>query len=157
MIKDIFNSLKIGVRNLIIWFPIIWKDRNWDHSFILIILQHKLKFQSDYIEKRGVHLDAWADVRDMRLCIELIKKIQTEYYIWEYMEEYNETDPDSSDMYINKYPLIYKRVLNGEGIIRVKNITDAPTIMFTMGQFNHDRARKLLFTILENKLEGWWD
>ena len=32
-----------GIKNLIKWFPIIWKDRNWDHSYIYEILKFKLK------------------------------------------------------------------------------------------------------------------
>ena len=31
-----------GIKNLIRWFPIIWRDRDWDWDYLVIMLQHKL-------------------------------------------------------------------------------------------------------------------
>ena len=39
----LFHNLRHSIRNIIYWFPVIWKDHNWDYSFLLIILRHKLK------------------------------------------------------------------------------------------------------------------
>ena len=32
-----------GVKNLIRWFPTIWKDRDYDHSYIYEVLRVKLE------------------------------------------------------------------------------------------------------------------
>ena len=40
------NNIIQGIKNLLYWFPIIWKDRNFDEHFIYEILKHKLKYQS---------------------------------------------------------------------------------------------------------------
>jgi hypothetical protein len=37
-----FRNFWYGIRNLIYWFPVIWKDRHWDHDFIMKIVHHKL-------------------------------------------------------------------------------------------------------------------
>ena len=42
-IKTIFYSLIYGIKNCIKWFPIVWKDRNWDELYIYMLLQFKLK------------------------------------------------------------------------------------------------------------------
>ena len=44
--KYLHRDIAQGIKNLIKWFPIIWKDRNWDDSFIFDILQFKLQNQA---------------------------------------------------------------------------------------------------------------
>lgn len=39
----LIRNLGQGIRNIIYWFPVIWKDRHWDYAFLLYILRHKLE------------------------------------------------------------------------------------------------------------------
>jgi hypothetical protein len=80
--KDFYQ----GVKNLIKWFPVIWKDRSWDDHYIWEVLKIKLKFQADYIGKRGIHLDAKRDAQRMMTCVGLIEKVQEESYQTEYSD-----------------------------------------------------------------------
>ena len=168
-----------GVKNLIYWFPIIWKDRNWDGHYIFEIIQHKLVAQANYIDKRDFHTRAQLDAKRMRLCVKLIKKIQEEDYTMEYMDYTKDrvwfTDcedrPGSSlynseevwekyDEYFKKYPLVYKKVLKGEGVFTLDGRDESQmkrVIAMNIAHLNHDRARKLLFKIMEENIEGWWD
>jgi hypothetical protein len=169
--------LKQGIKNIIYWFPIIWKDRHWDSHYIFDILKHKLKAQANYIGTSDRHTRAQQDARRMRLCVKLIEKVQEEDYTMEYMDYHKDriwfTDcedrPDSSlmnselvwekfDDYFKKYPLIYKRVTNGEGVFKLEGREDDKhVIAMNIAHLNHDRARKLLFKIMEENIEGWWD
>jgi hypothetical protein len=175
MFKDFYRS----INNVIRWFPIIWKDRDWDDSFIFTILKTKLKFQAEYISKRDFHTRAKRDAEIMNLCIRLIEKVREEYYSMEYYDyhetEYNFIDSDvpnckemvfneiseNFDDYFKKYPLIHKRVLNGEGWVSIIDEESGEIIKkrvaMNMGHINHSRARKLLFKILESQIECWWD
>jgi len=177
--KYYHKYFKQGVKNIIYWFPIIWKDRNWDGHYIFEILQHKLKAQSNYIGRRDLHTRAQLDAKRMRLCISLIKKVQEEDYTMEYMDYAKdrvwftpcEDRPGSSlynseevwekyDEYFKKYPLVYKRVLKGEGVFTLNGRNDSDmkrVIAQNIAHLNHDRARKLLFKIMEENIEGWWD
>jgi hypothetical protein len=48
--------------------------------------------------------------------------------------------------------------MNGEGIFgREGRREDKQVIAMNIGHINHDRARKLLFKIMEENIEGWWD
>ena len=169
--------LKFGVKNIIYWFPIIWKDRNWDSHYIFEIMKHKLSSQADYIGRMDRHTRAQQDARYMRLCVKLMQKIQEEDYTMEYMDYAKdrhfftpcEDRPGSSlwnteniwekyDDYFKKYPLIHKRVMNGDGPFGLDGREDDKhVIAMNIGHVNHDRARKLLFKIIESKIEGWWD
>lgn len=173
----IITNFKVGIKNIWYWLPIIWKDRNWDSSFIFEILSHKLKAQSKYIGGRGIHVSAERDAEKMMTCVRLIEKVDDEFYSMEYMD-YHKTkhwfEPcedkegystcesrqleENFDDYFAKYPLIYKRVLNGEGVFnREGREDDKQIIAMNIGHINHERARKLLFKIMEQNIEGWWD
>lgn len=165
-----------GIKNLFYWFPIIWKDRNWDHSFIFQLLAHKLEGQAKYIGDRGWHTTAKRDAEIMMTCVRLIKKLDSGYYESEYFD-YHETNiqflpsDESSDLrrieitevsekfneYFKKYPLIYKRVMNGDGWLEIEDEADTRGIASNISHINHDRAKKLLFKLMERNIERWWD
>jgi hypothetical protein len=174
--KYLWRDFKCGVKNLWYWLPIIWKDRNWDHQYIFDILSHKLKAQSKYIGDMDTHTRAKRDAEVMMTCVRLIEKVQDEFYSMEYMEyektkHWFEDVPDSPgysswqsrqleenfDDYFKKYPLIHKRVLNGEGWLKIDDFTDKHRIASNIARINHKRAKKLLFKIMEENIEGWWD
>jgi len=177
--KYYHKYFKEGVKNLWYWIPVIWKDRHWDGYYIFEILQHKLEAQANYIGRRDFHTRAQQDARRMRLCVKLIKKVQEEDYPMEYMDYAKDrvwfTDvedrPGSSlynseevwekyDEYFAKYPLVYKRVMKGEGVFTLHGRDEADmkrVIAMNIAHLNHDRARKLLFKIMEENIEGWWD
>jgi len=177
--KYYHKYFKQGVKNIIYWFPIIWKDRHWDSHYIFDILKHKLKAQANYIGSNDRHTRAQQDARRMRLCVKLIKKVQEEDYTMEYMDYHKDrvwfTDvedrPGNSlynseevwekyDEYFKKYPLVYKRVLKGEGVFTLDGRDESQMkriIAMNIAHLNHDRARKLLFKIMEENIEGWWD
>jgi len=170
------NEFIRGIENLWYWLPVIWKDRNWDHQFIFDILSHKLKAQSEYIGGRGIHVSAERDAEVMMTCVRLIEKVSSEWYSMEYMD-YHKTkhwfEPadkegystweskqleENFEDYFAKYPLIYKRVMNGEGIFKLEGTDDdKQRIAMNIAHINHDRARKLLFKLMEQNIEGWWD
>jgi hypothetical protein len=175
--KYYHKMFRTGVKNLIYWFPIIWKDRNWDSHYIFEILSHKIKAQSKYIGERDIHTRAKRDAEVMMTCYRLMKLVQDEFYSSEYFD-YHKTKhwfediedrpglstweskllKENFDDYFSKYPLIYKRVLNGEGCFnRDGRREDKQIIAMNIAHINHDRARKLLFKIMEEEIEKWWD
>jgi hypothetical protein len=166
-IKRVFRKVK----NMFRWFPIIWKDEDWDSHYIFEILKFKLKNQSKYIGDRDFHTRAKRDAEIMMLCVSLLDKVQTEYYNTEYLD-YEESKfnfipiegTDTSEIkinhisdnlndYFNKYPLIYKEVVSQH----IHSNPDKHRIAMYMSRMNHDRARKLLFKLMERNIERWWD
>jgi hypothetical protein len=173
-IRNIYRSVK----NLIRWFPVICKDRDWDQYFIWEILKTKLKHQSLYIGKRDFHTRAKYDSERMMWCVRLINKIQEETYSSEYMDyhesKYNwldiEDKPDCKQLeikeisnnfndYFLKHPLEYKRVINNpdKQIWTVKDINDSNRIAMNISYNRERRAKKILFTLLERHIDFWWE
>ena len=178
------KEFKSSVSKLIRWLPIIWKDRDWDDHYIWELMKNKLRWQANYIAKRDWHTRAELDAKRMRLCANLMDKVQDEFYSSEY-SDYHEADfnwldvPDKPGLkeldmqttserfneFFKKYPLVYKKVLmdnklqmfsieprDGETEVDIKQ-----RIAMNIGHYNHNRARKLLFKIMEENIESWWD
>lgn len=162
------------VQNLIRWFPIIWKDQDWDDYYIFEILKFKLKNQAEYIGYHDRHMSAKRDAEIMMLCVRLIDKVQDEWYGREYFDyqesEFKFIDSQSHpgmyeleieekseryDEYFKKYPRIYKQVMNAEKSIFKKEGKGG--IAMNIAHINEDRAHKLLFKILEQNIRRWWD
>jgi hypothetical protein len=172
--KDFYR----GVTNLIKWFPVIWKDRDWDHTYIYELIKVKLNNQADYIGGRDRHTRAKRDAELMRLCARLIQRCQDDFYHMEYMD-YHETKYDfvptdetakwytmedtliseRFDEYFAKYPKQYQQILAQE------MMSDTPMldpdqkkhIAMAIAHANQDRCRKLLFKVMEARIDGWWD
>jgi len=76
-----------------------------------------------------------------------------------------QTTSENFDDYFKKYPLVYKKVLADKklqifGIEARDGETEVDAkqrIAMNIGRYNHERARKLLFRIMEENIEGWWD
>ena len=174
----LWRNFKTGVKNITYWLPIIWKDRNWDHRYIYNILQHKLKAQSKYIGNRGHHVTAKRNVEIMMTCVRLIDKVGDEFYsseYWDYHKDKHWFTPadqegystwnsrtlyENFDEYFAKYPLTYKKVMNGSGPFNFdgKDANDVKkSIAMNIAHVNQERAHKLLFKILQQNIEKWWD
>lgn len=177
------KNFKEGIKKLWYWFPVIWKDKDYDHSYIYEVLKHKLKSQALYIGSRDIHTRADQDSRRMLICANLIDKLQEGYYEIEYadyiedrswFEPYKDKDSkeelyewkneivsENIDDFFKKYPLVYKRVINGEGPFKLnKKDSDSEykkTIAMNISHINKKRAHKLLFKIMEENIEAWWD
>jgi len=174
-----------GVKNLWKWFPVIWKDRDWDHTFIYELIKVKLNNQADYIGGHDRHTRAKRDAELMRLTSRLIQRCQDDHYDMEYMDYHESnfnwldiTDEDdipekykdskrlevdliseNFDDYFKKYPRQYKRVMSGEvsRFNRPIEEKDKQLIAMEIAHENQDRCRKLVFKIMEKRIEGWWD
>ena len=112
--KHVHKTTWIGIKNLWKWFPIIWKDRDWDYYYIFQVLKFKLEKQAKHLGGRDAEL--------MMTCVRLINKLQNE----EYYEEYYDSRPMNNEM-------MYKC------------------------QAQHDKAKRLLFKIMNDRIDSWWD
>lgn len=140
----IYNFIE-SVKSLFYWLPVIWKDRNYDYSFIYDVLHHKLKAYANAYDKD--------DRSRIKLCIDLIQRIKDEYYLLEYLDhavfegEFLISNISNLDSYFAKYPLIYKNIDKEE---------DLALQGIKISMINHERAKRLLYRILHENMENWW-
>ena len=168
--KDLYT----GIKNLIKWFPIIWKDRDWDDVYIWDVLKTKLQFQAEYIRKKGIHLNHIRDAERMEMCVRLIEDIRNNFYTTEHLDYCNneiqfipiENKPGYStiqtteiwenyDDYFKKYLHAYREVTKTDKYIFENDAKNK--ISMNMGYYMHKKAKRILFKILETYMETWWD
>ena len=176
--RHIPRNIRAGVRNLWRWFPTIWRDRDWDTHYIYEILRVKLEHQAQYIADRDFHTEAKRDAERMRLVARLIKLQQEDHYAMEYIDyhessfEFVPTDATKKwftleedvhserfEEYFAKYPGQYKRAMLGElnRYRRRAEEKDAQLIAMEIAHENQARCRRLIFDIMHNHIERWWD
>ena len=182
-VKGFFTS----IGNLIKWFPVIWKDRDWDDHYIFEVFKFKLEKQAKYIKEKGFHTNSDLDAKRMMLCVKLMEKIQEDFYTMEYMDYedkdfffvptgegiedgdggyYMETRLKKENLndFFKIHPLVYKKIVTDKKYRIFKIDNDDLTsyevksrIALNIGRYNHERARKLLFKILSENIEKWWN
>lgn len=75
-----FRKVKYGLRNLWDYFPLIWHDRDWDWEYLAILMEFKITRMANSIEKYGHHMRAAEDVKNMRMCAYLLRRIIEDDY-----------------------------------------------------------------------------
>lgn len=180
-------NIQKGIKNLIRWFPVIWKDRDYDDHYIWEILKTKLQFQAKSIGNRDLHVSAKRDAQIMLLCSRLIDKVQSEFYQSEYMDYHKSelyfvplSNDDMNDMddemkkemeggstmhfhdvwenfddYFAKYPHAYREVTKTHKYILDND--SKQSIAMNIGYYLHNKAKRILFEILKEHTEKWWD
>lgn len=163
------NQFKVGIQNLIKWFHVIWNDRDWDSWYTYEVLKKKLEFQRKYLVENNRVLSVPNDNFYITICLNLIERLQEDYYESEY-QDYVEEDlwfgkedekgwvevdvkvqKENLQDYFDKYPLITEKVF-------VKHPNSSKmSLALGIAMENHQRCKKLLFKILNEKIEGWWD
>ena len=161
-----------GVKNLIKWGPIIWRDRDWDDSFLFEIIKFKISNMSESHGKTMPHVGSQRNVEIMNTIVRLIDKIQTEYYLHEHLDyvdnEYTfvkiegtesfemkrKNLRDDLDEYFTKYPLLKNRATNH---LYYRKNPSAFSLGISMGVVQHERAKRLIFELLNRNVEKWWE
>jgi hypothetical protein len=160
-----------GVKNIFRWIPTLYKDRDWDPWHIYTILQKKIECQRQEIINANRHTEIDKDNRDMTIVLNLLERVKEDYYTTEYLD-YDETKYDfipvkdnpnlkemvktilseNYDEFLKKYPSSVKKVLKEKGTDLEKDV-----LCHYVARHNQEKARKLLFKLLEQKIERWWD
>lgn len=160
-----------GCHNLLKWAPTIYHDRGWDDSFILKILQKKIEFQRKELVNANRHNRIEIDNRDMTLVLNLLERVREEHYQMECMDYWDndmifedvdgrpdlksidfEEKWEKYDEYLSKYPSSVRAVIKEHG-----QQDDKKRLCLLVSYYNHSKANKLLFRILEERLGYWWD
>lgn len=184
-----YKDFKTGIKNLIKWLPIVWKDRDWDDAYILYVLKFKIKNTRDRILKNNIIVDEdQAEIkRDTTICIKLIDSFTEESYSMEYLDYIRtkmsfvpgeiidwetkssektysmevETLEDNLDSYFVKYPLDYRRTIKWfNKHERDFNLNDPDNRRFfalMMSKIRQDKANSLLWKIINDRIQRWWD
>ena len=140
-IKNIWYDLKFGIKNLIFWFPKIWKLRDFDYGYGVDLFISYLKVLRKGMNKYQSYIGYENDIRR----IDTFLKLYDFYIELEYFKEYEEK-------------------LRKEGIPSISYNTyltseqeERKSELFKECLDKEKRLKKILWKYLEYNLEYWWD
>ena len=134
-IKNFFTNIK----NLITWFPIIWKDRQWDFYYIEKLLLKKVQLIIKYHKNRNFFVGVENEIKWMEKCEMLLFKLQNNTY-WK-------------DEWDNKYPSN-----NGLSAMHIKHLNlKKKNIEKFYGDYWEIKTKRLFWKIFTWRYEYWWD
>ena len=176
------------IKRVLDFLPIIWKGYDWDYKYATDLFAHQLGRMADHFESdKAYATSAKNTAKRIRTTLKLMKLVGEEEYAMEYfdyevVESYfvpivikeagdcedcstMETDyiSETYDEFFKKYPLIHKRVLNGEGFFGKQYNADASEfelkrkVAMNVAYLNQERARKTLHKMIERNIQSWWD
>jgi len=161
-IKYFFRNIKIGFKNLIKWFAVIWKDRQWDHYYIYVILRHKLHLTEQFIRHYGCHIRHIEDANNIKKCVLLLDRlIKDDYYenVYKHHDEkwgdtnFSFTDstdyPNCSELHIT-YENVKTEEDKKQQEKEYKRLMNKP-------QELKDQDLDLLFKTIRKYIQTWWD
>jgi len=154
------RELLITLARVLYWLPIIWKDRWWDSSFLLQIIEAKLLYDAKKYKKDGVHVGAEIDAHNMFIAAALCKRLYEQEYttpwdkermegansLWEYMEAHTE-------VFGNKGLVAH----TSRGYEVPKQLRDASQWAAKREDEMKQQDLDLLCKILQKHLFKWWD
>ena len=84
IIKYNMRSFIRGIKNLWRWFPVIWKDRDYDHVFTYDVLIKKLEFQRDFFLSKDASVSNAKDTaKEIQTAIDKLKRTMDPYEFYE--------------------------------------------------------------------------
>lgn len=165
-IKYAFRRFKQGCKNLIRWFPVIWKDRDFDFAFLEELILQKLDHMILFFGSHDVYVGQERDLDRMVTAKILLTAVREETYLdlseWLTQESYIDdrgylqfkTIEDNLGEYYDLYPRIYTEVVLD---LANRNIEiTRERIAIHMSHKNHNRARQLAYKIIAHYSPGWW-
>lgn len=69
-----FRSGYRRLKRFFIWFPVLWRDEDWDSAYLFEIMRFKISRIRKEIEKNKRHVGYEKNVRDMKVAEELLRR-----------------------------------------------------------------------------------
>jgi hypothetical protein len=143
-------SFLIGIKNIIVYIPVIYKDRDWDFYFLKKIMRFKLLRMSRYFYKYGITEYNDLTIKRINFCIKILDRMEDEYESYnhpEYKQWLSDTVISFEPYDENFKTIIFDRELE----------KDKRDFYYNWYKHNYNRDKKLLFDIMIKYIDTWWD
>jgi len=160
-IRTFFRDIKIGIKNLITWFPVIWKDRQWDHWFIYEILHKKLSLTEYHIRNYGHHVRAEQDADNIKKCVLLLKRLKDDEYSENAFKQHREKWGEPKFIWKESDRPDCHKLLIEHDTIKTEEDKIQERKDFKNAYDHEDYLKQqdldLLFKIIRKHIQTWWD
>lgn len=150
------------IRNVFRWLPVIWNQFDFDKSYAIQVFTFQLSKIADFLESdRAMTVSAKRNAQQIRTVLSLFKKIEDSEYGSEYQDQIKEIYGPSV---INFY---FEDTGEGNGSSFLKHefekwdnaeeVQKKYDELFLKSRAKEEKANKLVWKLIENQINGWWD
>lgn len=157
-ITTFFRKIFYGIENLIIYFPVIWNDSQWDHYFFFKILNKKLELMNKYW-----HSDYPMIVKSHQ--DKIAKDIKTAYLISQRIIDNNYSN-NVFHFHDKKWGELNHSLKSGIFNLKRENVitkederNESREFRNLMKHYEYLQKQDIeyLFKLLNKKIRSWWD
>ena len=155
-IKSLPYNIKYGIKNLVKWLPVIWKDRDWDQYYFYTMLHRKLKHMEEFFASdRAMALHSEKEAKKIRICVTLLDRIIKDEYdesaFKEHHKKWGKPEFSWGDEY---FDIKHKNVITDEDKKKERK--------GFLAACEHEKRMKTqdiryLFDYIGKHIECWWD
>lgn len=140
-----------GIRNVIRWIPLIYRDRDWDYVYLMEIIKFKLENMEECFRKYGCTVDSKRKAKEMRICIKLLGRIaEDDYCEKEYDDHYEKWGrPEFKD-----HTIKCSKIITKDDELQSRKESNR---LYEKEEKLKKQDMDLLFKIMRRKILGWWD
>lgn len=94
-LRDFYYDVKYGIKSIVEWLPIVWKDRHWSPECLLIVMRHKLVKMKKQHAETNLKCVGWEkNCNEMQKCIDSINFLLKEPLDIYLKMDYNQYEKD---------------------------------------------------------------
>jgi len=163
-LKDIryfYRDVVHGIKNLVQWLPVIWKDRQWDHWFAYAIFYKKLSLMENFTRHYGCHTRAKQDANDIKLAALLFKRLMDDEYFEKAIKRHEEKWGEGEFNWIDTddRELVELQIKHANVITEKDKIQERKEFHTAIDHEQYMRQQDLdmVFELMKKKIQSWWD
>ena len=153
-----FKSFGYSIQSLIRWFPIIWKDRDWDYYFLEDMIIHKLKNMSKFYQdgKNVYSAEAENVAKEINEVIDLLERIQEDDYE-------SKIDSHFNDWIVEDRPITIEKITDNQvcRVFNSPNFSEEELIyrkrVYELARELKEKERRMAYVLISKNIEKWWD
>lgn len=149
-------------QKLYAYLPIIWHDGDSDFSYLLTLMEFKMRRMGDHIIEHDIIVSAPKIGQELKLAAELCKRIREDNYaavpLAKLDAEYGElsiTHAPTEDA--NLKELIIDRVKAPRGTAEYELVKKKERKIFDQARAQRERDKEYLFNLMNKRIDFWWD
>lgn len=142
------SEIKRGLKNLFLWLPIIWKDRQWDYIFLLRIILFKLQLMHKNLEAEQ------HKKRKIYICILLLQRLVKEEYENTLFDAYEKKWGNANFTSQPSFNLTYEKITTDKDKKQAKK---EMIEVLKQAQYLQQQDLEYLCKLFQKHLFTWWD
>lgn len=152
-IMSTYREIKQGVKNLVYWAPVVFRDRHWDNEFLEEILLHKLRAMEAHFKDEDIYLaDATrlTILYDIQAVIEALERLTSKEDVYSSIPE--DKTPELVFTSSDESNLAHSHLEYKEGY--GKDVIQADYEALVQKEI---ADRQFVYEMLRDKSKSWWD